>query len=125
MVRLEIGDNLMLLLALVAIVVGGIILYTGLIEDERVLDSLERFEDRQLDVLEAAARLAMYDKDLSAKVRINGVYNSDGFYSVWTRNRSTEAIASTSDHEKCHALTAINYTHFCTSKHITIIGANQ
>jgi len=55
---------------------------------------------------------AMYGVNKSV-VLSNGLYFTDGFYCVATKGRNTTEIASTKEHEKCHALVHTDYYHFC------------
>ncbi|KKL71153.1 hypothetical protein LCGC14_2097820 [marine sediment metagenome] len=46
----------------------------------------------------------------------NGFYSNYKYYCIWTKDRTEREIASTEEHEKCHALIDINekkYEHFC------------
>ncbi len=66
------------------------------------------------DIVDASERLVLYDIDYN-KVRV-GHYSSYGYYCVWTKGMTPYQIASTDEHEKCHALIGMNeekYEHFC------------
>ena len=53
--------------------------------------------------------------DLSeTKKTLQGFYYNDTVYCVWLKNRTTEEIANTRNHEICHALVYRDYEHFCS-----------
>ena len=47
---------------------------------------------------------------------VRGIYQQNKYYCVWTEGRPEDEIASTEDHEKCHALVNLDYDHFCNEK---------
>ena len=47
------------------------------------------------------------------KFGINGYYDNQGFYCIWTKDRTVNQIAGTEEHEKCHVLIDKDYEHFC------------
>lgn len=47
---------------------------------------------------------------------INGYYNQQDFYCVWTKDRLIEEITITDNHERCHVLIHDNYEHFCLNQ---------
>ena len=49
----------------------------------------------------------------TAQHGINGLYVTDEYFCVWTKDRSKEIIENTTIHEECHALVWDNYDHFC------------
>ena len=44
---------------------------------------------------------------------MSGFYSNRGYYCVATQGRTIEEIATTDEHEKCHALIHSDYKHFC------------
>lgn len=67
--------------------------------------------DTKLDILE---RYKMYDKEIKFDSKLEGVYHYDGYYCVWTKNRTFEDINNTDSHERCHELIHKDEkNHFC------------
>lgn len=54
-------------------------------------------------------------RSLDPNAFYGGFYNGKGYYCIWTRDASDEDIASALEHEKCHALVAEEFKHFCES----------
>jgi len=44
---------------------------------------------------------------------VTGLNFPNEYYCVWTKGRTVNQIASTEEHEICHALTDKDYYHFC------------
>lgn len=63
-------------------------------------------------------RLEMYNKDIKNTLMMTGVYHHDGFYCVWTKNRTQDLIKETDYHEMCHAFVHEDNKHFCDYKFI-------
>jgi len=55
----------------------------------------------------------MYNRSIEPNIRINGVYHHQGYYCVWTANRTELEQYETDVHEQCHALVDLDYEHFC------------
>lgn len=55
-------------------------------------------------------------KTKSLDFSLEGIYNSDEYYCVNTKGRTEERIATTDQHELCHALVDKDYKHFCKGK---------
>jgi len=57
------------------------------------------------DFVYLTERLQMYDKNISNKVIVNGVYfMNDDYYCVWAKDRDPVNIGETEAHEYCHFL---------------------
>ena len=55
-------------------------------------------------------------KSKSLDYSLEGIYNTEGFYCVNTKDRSNEEIATTEQHEIAHVLVDEDYKHFCQDK---------
>jgi len=74
----------------------------------------------------SAERSSLLNYSLADKIKVNGVYWSGKFYSVWTDGRSDEEIVSddpylsgigaSAAHEYCHHLVHEDFGHFCEGK---------
>lgn len=59
-------------------------------------------------------RMKMYGHRVRPTGLLNGVYHYEGYYCVWTENRSSSAINNTDYHEACHAFIDMDSeNHFC------------
>jgi hypothetical protein len=47
-------------------------------------------------------------------VKLWGIYIDKQYYCVWTGNQTEAQINYTDNHERCHHLVAMDYSHFCT-----------
>lgn len=61
-------------------------------------------------------RFSMVDRANKEFTELQGIYSTKGYYCVWTKDRTIEEIASTEEHEKCHALINEDQEHFCKKK---------
>jgi len=57
-------------------------------------------------------------KASSLDFNLAGVYKSEGFYCVNTKGESTSDIATTEQHEICHALIDKDKSHFCKGEEV-------
>lgn len=85
---------------------GQIILSYNLNELKDEIHLMEQYD-------ELSNRLQMYNKSIQHTVMMNGVYFYNGYYCVWTQNRTEELINNTNIHELCHALVKEDEKHFC------------
>ena len=69
------------------------------------------YRDYIIEVEEGCKSCQMYNAKV--KFGINGVYNTDGYYCIWTKDRTEEEIQITELHENCHDLVHKNDDHFC------------
>ena len=61
----------------------------------------------------ATERLELYNRSISKWVKTDGLYITDSYYCVWTKDRSTEDITNTDSHELAHELVNRTHEHFC------------
>jgi len=88
------------------------------VESRLAMDKIGFLENVTLSDLRFVERAKLYNPLYNAtiveKLRINGYYNSNqGFYCVWTKDRTSEDIGGTDGHEACHALVSKDTLHFC------------
>ena len=60
---------------------------------------------------EGCSSCQLYDPDV--KNGLNGLYEQDNYYCVWTEGRTFEAINKTEYHEVCHDFVNKQHEHFC------------
>jgi len=65
------------------------------------------------NVEDTIARLSLYSNNNYEYAKVNGIYNTKGYYCVWTQNRTLEEINRTDYHEMAHVLVHKDREHFC------------
>ena len=86
--------------------------HNDLVEDFNNITS--KYNEVVLALQGSCERCNLYTTNLTEKaIGPTGVYFHEKYYCVWVGGRTKEEIASTEEHEVCHALIGVNPTHFC------------
>lgn len=84
--------------------------------DKKVINEVNNMNKRILDEIKDIDRIEMYNKEIAYAENVNGVYHHNNFYCVYTKNRTSEEIQGTVEHEVLHALIGQDKRmeeHFC------------
>lgn len=93
--------NKLFIIDITVLVIGLIICFTGII--------LTNYNNHGIE----QCAICKERFNVSNNLGPNGFASGDSYYCVWTKDKTSEEIADTDTHEKCHILIATYKEHFC------------